>query len=350
MFELWLPVKGHEDKYEVSSLGKVKSKFNKKLLSTRINNSYYCVTLKNKWQPKSLYIHKLVAQQFIINNDPMNKKIVDHINGNKLDNRKENLRWVTAKENMEYYNDLLEINNTEILQLDKNNKLIKKWKNIKEILENNNYVRRTLLTGIKKNKITYGHFWKFDKDIDLKIKKGIKIDKNIKLEEDEIFKIIVTFEERDFSNYEISNYGKIKNIETKEYIAPYLRKDKYLYINLKDKNTKKRINKLIHRLVAHLFIEGKTEEKYYINHIDENRSNNHSKNLEWCTPTRNTIHSVGRKINQLDKKTGEILKTFDSISQAGKFLNRNPNGIGTCCTKKKNSAFGYKWEYSNTKD
>lgn len=96
--------------YLVSSLGRVKSlprdskgvvkyRIAEKILRTIINNhGYKWVNLYNGTKRKSCYVHRLVAEAFIPN--PENKPNIDHINTDTLDNRVENLRWVTQKENL----------------------------------------------------------------------------------------------------------------------------------------------------------------------------------------------------------------------------------------------------------
>ena len=58
-------------------------------------NGYHQVGLSGS--RKTAFVHRLVAEAFLPN--PENKPCVDHINGNRADNRIENLRWVTHKEN-----------------------------------------------------------------------------------------------------------------------------------------------------------------------------------------------------------------------------------------------------------
>ena len=57
-----------------------------------------------------------------------------------------------------------------------------------------------------------------------------------------------------------------------------------------------------------------------------------------------------RKVNQIDKKTNEVLNTFESISEVAKYLGRKDvNHVSDVCKHKKHckTAYGYKWEYAD---
>jgi hypothetical protein len=102
--ETWKSIKGYEDIYKVSNLGRVKrlkgygSKNDKILKQRSGKRGYYYINLCKNGKPKSQKIHRLVADAFIPN--PNNKPQVNHKDGNKLNNNGKNLEWVTNKENI----------------------------------------------------------------------------------------------------------------------------------------------------------------------------------------------------------------------------------------------------------
>lgn len=96
--------------YMIFSNGAILSLKRKKFLKPYTNTfGYKCVDLFKNGKRKALKVHRLVAIHFIPKID--NKNEVDHINRNKCDNRKINLRWVDRSENMlntsTYKNNLL---------------------------------------------------------------------------------------------------------------------------------------------------------------------------------------------------------------------------------------------------
>ena len=73
------------------------SKFNAKADLMK-HGSYLTVTLGSREDRQRVTIHSLVAKMFIPN--PNNYPHIDHIDGNRANNNVGNLRWCTAKENM----------------------------------------------------------------------------------------------------------------------------------------------------------------------------------------------------------------------------------------------------------
>ncbi len=85
--EIFEDIKGFEGYYKINRLGQIMSiirknvKVNKILKSSLDRNGYPTVQLSINRTSKSLYVHRLVAIQFIEN--PQNKPQVNHIDGCK---------------------------------------------------------------------------------------------------------------------------------------------------------------------------------------------------------------------------------------------------------------------------
>jgi hypothetical protein len=179
-----------------------------------------------------------------------------------------------------------------------------------------------------------------------------------KLLEEEIWKDIEGYE----GLYQVSNLGRVKSLERKvngkwgkmkikeKILVAVNDKDGYKIVTL-CKGGKQKVGK-IHRLVAKTFISN-PNNFLYINHKDENKSNNNVDNLEWCTAKYNTNYGTNLK-KIIEKKLkpvlqynldGNLIAEYRSMSDA--YKTTNISHIYDCCNKKLKTCGGYIWRYKN---
>ncbi len=175
----------------------------------------------------------------------------------------------------------------------------------------------------------------------------------------EIWKDVVGYE----NLYKVSNFGLVKRIKTgkkvgsgnyerNELVLKQRKNNKgYAIVDLYKSN--KRGQFLVHRLVTLSFIP-KPDSCDFVNHIDEDKNNNHLANLEWCTRKYNMNHGTAKyrigiknsiKINMLSKDGG-FIRSFDSAKQAERELKINNSNINECLRTKRKSAGGFIWQYA----
>jgi oligoribonuclease NrnB/cAMP/cGMP phosphodiesterase (DHH superfamily) len=146
------------------------------------------------------------------------------------------------------------------------------------------------------------------------------------------------------------NTNKIKNINGKE-LSIVTSNRGYSVVNLFKNN--KGVLKNVHQLVAEAFIPN-PDNKVTVNHKDSNRLNNHVTNLEWNTYAENNDHAIengdrGYPVIQRSKD-GKYITTFDSIRIAEKETGISNQNISSVCKGKRESAGGFKWEYTTRKE
>lgn len=153
---------------------------------------------------------------------------------------------------------------------------------------------------------------------------------------------------RNYPNYIISSLGRVMNVRTKRLLKAYQdNAGGYLCVNLW-KNNKGTLHR-IHQLVYIHFHNDDQLKGFVINHIDGNKKNNNTNNLEKVTYAENNLYAAyviktnksNKEIVQLDNDYN-IITTFPSIAKAQKDL--NISNISRAI-KKKGKAGGFYWQF-----
>lgn len=98
--------------------------------------------------------------------------------------------------------------------------------------------------------------------------------------------------------YSIDPLGRVYDWRINKYLSPIVSSTGYLVVNLKDHGYYEQ--QYIHRLVAEAFLPNPYENiRDQVNHIDENKWNNHLTNLEWCTKSYNNSYGTARQRSAL---------------------------------------------------
>lgn len=165
--------------------------------------------------------------------------------------------------------------------------------------------------------------------------------------------------------YQVSNFGRVKSNHHGRGHKPKMLKNisRNGYVSVILCKNKSQKNVFVHRLVADCFVPN-PENKPCVNHIDGDKSNPCSSNLEWCTQKENISHAINnglfkpnaryllnkaprptKPIYQFDKN-GKFIKKWDSCRDVCNYLGVKDSHIYDCISGKCHSAYGFIW--SNT--
>lgn len=163
-------------KYYVSNLGRFKNIYGQIMDNYKVNENGYIRVYIYK---KTIALHRLVAYIFLEN--PENKEQVNHKDGNKLNNKVENLEWCSNAENQKHKFEMGLGNNftRKVKQYDLNWNLIKEYNSISSASKEMNISKGTIQSVLLKNRKTAaGYIWKYSDDVNIDFSEKISINEN----------------------------------------------------------------------------------------------------------------------------------------------------------------------------
>lgn len=342
---IWKTLEGYS-KYTISENADIKNINSNKLVKGSIQE-YRQVKLypdDETQKAKYLRVHIIIAKLFCEN--PNNYNIVNHKDGNKLNNIASNLEWTTTKENSRQsviMGTTKPVNKRQVKRICPTTNEITIYESITDAFNDNKdklkYDTYIISVCSGKQKTAGGYGWEY-------------LVKNTISDEPSDGKII-----KDYENYMITKNGEVYNIKRKVYLNPSTNNAGYKVIDLhsetydenntyeysRERNAKRKKFR-VHQLVATYFIDN-PENKKEVNHKDKNRENNNVENLEWVTTAENLQHAHNKSIIQYDIN-GIFIEQHKSSVSASEKTGINVKNI-SCGLRKNIKSGGYVWKYAN---
>jgi hypothetical protein len=314
--EAWGPIE-EAPGYQVSSLGRVMGRRGKPL--TQIVNQFGYKTVSPYVGGKTLYrqAHRLVAQAFIPNPDGL--PLVNHIDGDRLNNVVSNLEWVTARQNAERVVKPAEESarrSRKVVQTfpDGHSEI---WNSMKEAAEEAGICSATMVSSYCRTGRTCpgGSRWAYVED-------------TAPAPEDERWALA--------QGIEISSHGRIR-LKSGQVVAGRMRGN---YLRYQSHG--------VHRLVAEAFC-GRPPGSDVVNHKNGDPADNRASNLEWLTQQQNCAHAVATGLSrrysvQRTAPNGETTD-YPSIQEASRQTHISAGDICWACKGHKARAGGSQWKY-----
>lgn len=325
------------ESYEVSSFGNIRRKRDQFDIRKRLNPAgYVTCTLFYKGKHRPLLVHRIVASVFL-GSPPDTTYTVDHVNRVRSDNHVSNLRWFnktdqranTSPRKTKASLGVRSIMGEAVVEYQNIDDAVERTRELLGINSKHVTVSTCIVKSIRSGKKYKGYNWEYVSDEPIGSIAGIP----------------------SLPKYEVSTCGMIRQLNgrwTKGRV-----KNGYLLVGITNEHGVPS-ERRVHRLVAEAFIGGRTQCCNIVNHLNGDKLDNRSVNLEWTNPSGNSKHAVengltpiptGKKIRQLGLKTGVLVRKHDSVHNAAKSVNGSYQNLIACANGRQRTAYGYKWSW-----